>query len=298
MKKRILSLVTSVAILCGIFVISDTSVQASENEIKKVDGSYLTMEEHSEGHSSDSLTRGIHMMDGECSISKAGRDEIYCYGSTTANHVVDRLIVIVYVEQYQEDLDEWWQVDSWVEEAKKRGLLNLRTTPDALPYFIKEDNIELFKRHKVFDEEGTLCAIATSKWCLLDTTTGKIAKLPENIAEIYHGFHDESVFGIEDVPKLEEPKLEPLNVDSYKIRRFDLDLNKHVHNLNYLNIAYELLPEDVYDGSELNNVEILYKRELKYGDIVKSYLYKQDNSYIIVLKSEDNTILHSIIKLF
>ena len=112
---------------------------------------------------------------------------------------------------------------------------------------------------KVFDEEGTLCAIATSKWCLVDTTTGKIARLPENIGEIYHGFHDESVFGIEDVPKLEEPKLGPQNVESYKIRRFDLDLNKHVHNLNYLNIAYELLPEEVYDGSELNNVEILYK---------------------------------------
>ena len=75
-------------------------------------------------------------------------------------------------------------------------------------------------------------------------------------------------------------------------------MNKHVHNLNYLNIAYELLPEDVYDGSELNNVEILYKRELKYGDIAKSYLYNQDDSYIIVLKSEDNSILHSIIKLF
>lgn len=116
MKKRILSLVTSVAILCGIFAISDTSVQASENELKKVDGSYLTKEEYSEGHSSDSLNRGIHMMDGECSISKAGRDEIYCYGSTTANHVVDRLIVIVYVEQYQENLDQWWQIDSWVVE--------------------------------------------------------------------------------------------------------------------------------------------------------------------------------------
>ena len=43
--------------------------------------------------------------------------------------------------------------DAWVEEAKKRGLLNLRTTPDALPYFVKDENIELFKRHKVFDEE-------------------------------------------------------------------------------------------------------------------------------------------------
>ena len=27
------------------------------------------------------------------------------------------------------------------------------TTPDALPYFIKDENIDLFKRHKVFDEE-------------------------------------------------------------------------------------------------------------------------------------------------
>lgn len=116
MKKRILSMVTSLAVLCGILAFSVTDVQASEGEMKKVDGSYLTMDDYSEGHSSNNLSRGKHMMDGECSISKAGRDEVYCYGATTANHEVDRLIVIVYVEQYQEDLDQWWQVDSWVEE--------------------------------------------------------------------------------------------------------------------------------------------------------------------------------------
>ena len=43
--------------------------------------------------------------------------------------------------------------DAWVKEAQKRGLLNLRTTPDALPYFIKPENIELFSRHKVLNEE-------------------------------------------------------------------------------------------------------------------------------------------------
>ena len=67
---------------------------------------------------------------------------------------------------------------------------------------------------------------------------------------------------------------------------------------NYLNIAYELLPEDIFDGEELNNVEILYKRELKYGDIVKSYLYKDNDVYTIVMKSEDDSILHSIVKLY
>ena len=38
----------------------------------------------------------------------------------------------------------------WIEEAKKRGLLNLPTTVDALPYYIKEKNVALFERHKVF----------------------------------------------------------------------------------------------------------------------------------------------------
>ena len=43
--------------------------------------------------------------------------------------------------------------DSWIQEAEKRGLLNLRTTPDALPYFVHEKNIELFERNKVLNRE-------------------------------------------------------------------------------------------------------------------------------------------------
>lgn len=39
--------------------------------------------------------------------------------------------------------------DSWVSEAQKRGLLNLKTTVDALPYSILPENIELFERQGV-----------------------------------------------------------------------------------------------------------------------------------------------------
>ncbi|MDR3364360.1 MAG: glutamine synthetase III [Clostridiales Family XIII bacterium] len=39
--------------------------------------------------------------------------------------------------------------EAWVAEAEKRGLLNLKTTTDALPYFIKPENIELMARHEV-----------------------------------------------------------------------------------------------------------------------------------------------------
>lgn len=56
-------------------------------------------------------------MDGECSITNAGIGRIYTYAATTANHEVDRLVVIIYVERYMEDVDAWGHVDAWVEEA-------------------------------------------------------------------------------------------------------------------------------------------------------------------------------------
>ena len=189
-----------------------------------------------------------------------------------------------------------WVLLNWKLKVLKRIKADTNIKVQTWANF--SSKIFVIRDFKIFDETGDLCAIASSKWCLVDTVKGKISKMPDNINEIYHGFYYESVFGDDNIPKLTVPTSLPLKTDTYKIRRFDLDLNKHVHNLNYLNIAYELLPDEIYDGSEFNNVEILYKRELKYGDIVKSYLYKEDDSYIVVMKSLDDSILHAIIKLY
>ena len=40
--------------------------------------------------------------------------------------------------------------DEWVKEAEKRGLYNLVSTPDALPYYISEKNEKLLTEHKIF----------------------------------------------------------------------------------------------------------------------------------------------------
>ncbi len=42
--------------------------------------------------------------------------------------------------------------ESWVKEAEKRGLLNLKTTPDALAHMLDEKNVKLFTSHKVLTE--------------------------------------------------------------------------------------------------------------------------------------------------
>ena len=43
--------------------------------------------------------------------------------------------------------------DEWVKEAKRRGLLNLRNTPEALKHFIDRHNIELFERNRIYGEK-------------------------------------------------------------------------------------------------------------------------------------------------
>lgn len=42
--------------------------------------------------------------------------------------------------------------DEWQKEAEKRGLLNLKSTPDALPYLTHEKNLKLFEKYKVLNE--------------------------------------------------------------------------------------------------------------------------------------------------
>lgn len=39
---------------------------------------------------------------------------------------------------------------SWIEEAERRGLLNLRSTPDCVPYYLCEKNVALFTQHRVY----------------------------------------------------------------------------------------------------------------------------------------------------
>ena len=43
--------------------------------------------------------------------------------------------------------------DAWIKEAEKRGLSNLKSTPDALVHLLDEKNIELYTKNKVFSEK-------------------------------------------------------------------------------------------------------------------------------------------------
>lgn len=94
-----------------------TNVKADDSAPKSVDGSYLTSADSATGYTPNN-ERGKHLMDGQCSITKSGTKRIYTYGATTADHTVDALAVIVYVDQYNEKDDKWDQIDAFSKKVE------------------------------------------------------------------------------------------------------------------------------------------------------------------------------------
>lgn len=132
MKKRILSVVCSLLILCSMVlsVSMNTNAEGEDSPDIIVDGSVLTQDDSSKGTSSNPMLRGKHLMDGECAISKAGIGRIYVYGQTTANHEVDYVAVFMDVEKLVKiDGEEAWiQVKYYDAEAYNTYYVNVDDT--------------------------------------------------------------------------------------------------------------------------------------------------------------------------
>lgn len=152
-----------------------------------------------------------------------------------------------------------------------------------------------YRDFEVYNNKGERIAIATTKWVLMNAKTMSLGKIPEDLIAIYDP-EATKVFGEEPEPnKLAQPE-DILSTLDYLVQRKDIDINHHVHNVSYLDIAYEVLPEDVYENISFDSFEIMYKKETKLGETVKCFYSKVENSHYIVMKTENEKFVHCIVK--
>ena len=153
-----------------------------------------------------------------------------------------------------------------------------------------------YRDYIIFDNNGNEMVIATSRWALINIETGRPVKLDDGIVKKFEPEENKNVFNVQELDKLKEPdKFE--NIISYKVNRSDIDINKHMHNLYYLDLAYEALPEEVYENEQFDNIRITYKKEIKLGEIVKCKYFHENDKHIITIVNNEETLVHSIIEL-
>ena len=186
-----------------------------------------------------------------------------------------------------------WVVLGWKIEIIKRPSygewLNIKT------WSRKTNKFYAYRDYEVYNQENQLVAKGTSKWVILDIKKKTIMALTEKIVGPYE---KEDRQALEEEPKYKIVDSENyINKCDYKINRSIIDVNEHVHNTSYIDIAYEALPKEIYYSEELNNIEIIYKKEIKYAETVKCCYSKIENEHIIVIKDENEETIHAVVKL-
>ena len=123
---------------------------------------------------------------------------------------------------------------------------------------------------------------------MVDIHKGRPARIDEEYIAQYKPESDKSTFDITEIDKLQEQEKYEREA-SCVVRKSDIDINGHVHNLNYMDFIEELLSHEERD-IDFKDIRVSYKKEIKFGDEVKCFCYKTDNKYYFVIKSDDKNI--------
>lgn len=168
-----------------------------------------------------------------------------------------------------------WSLYQWDIDIKKYPLLgqSLKVTTRPLAF----DKFNAYREFKIFHDEEVLVE-ACSRWVLLDINKMKPTIIPSYLYEAY-GINNETKHArMSKIPI-------PVKCDYQKdffVRFSDIDTNKHVNNAKYIQWALETLPLNILTDYLLANIKVVYRRESKYGDIIKS---------VVEIREEDNKII-------
>lgn len=199
------------------------------------------------------------------------------------------------VNQGVKDMDTThlsWIVLNWKLEVYKRP--KICETITVRTWAQEHSNIYANRDFEVFNENNEIVAKATSKFVILNTITGRPEKLTEDVIGGYKSEPEHKNFPNYQFEKINEDELKFISKIEFKINKSMIDYNNHVHNTAYLDLAREILPEKI-DKINYNNIEIAYKKEIKPHDkVIIEYAKKKDKNYVLI-KNEDESILHSVI---
>lgn len=149
-----------------------------------------------------------------------------------------------------------------------------------------------FIAHRYFaikDQEGGLMVEGKTHWMMMNLETDRMMRMeavPEN-----------AVYGVEDdaatykIPNLKKMK-DWEGHREFQVRYLDIDFNSHVNHVKYLAWAIEILPPERVLQLEVASVDIIYKKQAFYGDVV-DVLYKEvePNVFRVDIDNQEGDLL-------
>jgi medium-chain acyl-[acyl-carrier-protein] hydrolase len=180
-------------------------------------------------------------------------------------------VALMQSEERKVGLDYYWQngviwmLHKWNISIHKSPVfgqnIRIRTLPVSIAGFMG------FRQFWVYGEHGEILVSAESAWIFVNTQSKRPMRVTEDMKRAYgHLGQPESKLDMPEVPSLQRADF----TKEFNVRQADIDINEHVNNVRYVDWALEALPPKLLRNHQLENIQIVFKKETTYGQRISS----------------------------
>lgn len=169
-----------------------------------------------------------------------------------------------------------WVVSAWQIDIIKYPRLGDKITIGTFAYDFR--SFLGYRNFYMLDENGEYLAKANSIWVLLNTETGRPEKAEEDYIKLYGG--EEKLDMEYKSRKISVPN-DLKALDPIEVMPYHLDVNKHVNNGQYINIAASI----VNKTDRPKSIRVEYRNQARLGDV----MYPYTDGTIVDLRGADNS---------
>lgn len=138
-----------------------------------------------------------------------------------------------------------------------RDEIKIKTWPSS------GDSLRAYRDFLILNSNGEEIGRSLSYWLMLNMETRRPVRMPQEVLNM-------APEDIEHVLDIRKDRItfnkEPDSTSNYKVRRSDLDINRHLNNVKYVEWALESLPED----QRVSEIDIEFRSECRLGDQIRS----------------------------
>ena len=185
-----------------------------------------------------------------------------------------------------------WVVLNWRMKVFRRP--SMFSTLRAVTWVRDYTKVRGGRDYIIYDEEDNVVVKATAEWVAMDVGTGRFLRLTSELMAPFDPEPDEINFPDFHFPAARSVDLEVLDAREMEVDRMMFDYNGHVHNSVYLNMAEQILPEELYLHG-FNEVLITYKMEITTEDSVLLEYSRQGEEHVVVIRKKDDRKIHTVI---
>lgn len=147
------------------------------------------------------------------------------------------------------------------------------------------------REFEVRDSSGKLLIVALANFVKYNIKTHKLEKIRNELMNAYESEPERSNFGGVRLGRFVEPD-EYDGKDELVADWRWMDLNRHMNNSHYVDIAEHVLKKNYGIDTATFDFEVYYKREIPEDTKVCAYFKETEKFFVVAIKSADGKTLH------